>query len=97
MYVSGTISYKDMVSGAWNCQTVSGSGLGNAVWRAAIDMEMNSCIYNWKCDRKMSRSATAGEAGSVTAHEVINKSQPEENVRGLCEKQRVRQHGAFYG
>ncbi|WP_135992483.1 hypothetical protein [Petralouisia muris] len=35
-------------------------------------MEMNSCICNWKRDRKMSKSVTAGEAESVTAHEVIN-------------------------
>ena len=60
--------------GAWNCQTVSGSGLGNAVWRAAQNMEMNSCICNWKRDRKMSKSVTVGEAESVTAHEVINTS-----------------------
>ena len=69
-YVSGTISCKDIIFGAWNCQTVSGSGLGNAVWRAAINMERNSCICNWRRDRKMSKSATVGEAEYVTAHEV---------------------------
>lgn len=74
VYVSGTISCKDIIFGAWNCQTVSGSGLGNAVWRAAINMERNSCICNWRRDRKMSKSATVGEAEYVTAHEVINRN-----------------------
>ena len=74
MHVSGTILCKDMVFGARNYQTVSGSSMENAAWRAVIDMEMNNCICRWNRDREMSRSATAGEAESVTAHEVINRN-----------------------
>ena len=72
MHVSGTILCKDMILGVRNYQTVSDSSMENAAWRAAIDMEMDSCICRWNRDRKISRFVTAGEAESVTAHEVIN-------------------------
>ena len=79
----------DMVCSAWNYQTVSDSGMENAVWRAVKDMEMNSCICRWNYDRKMSRFMTAGEAKSVTAHEVINSTYievffPNHNVRYIA-------------
>ncbi len=34
--------------------------------------EMDSCVYNWSCDRKMGSFTTTDEAESVTDHEVIN-------------------------
>ena len=61
-----------MTFGDRNYQTVSGSSMENAARMAAISMEMNNCICSWGRDRKMDRFATAGEAESVTAHEVIN-------------------------
>lgn len=85
MHVSGTIPCKDMVFGAGNYQTVSGSSKENAVWRAVIDMEMNSCICRWSRDRKMNRSATAGQSESVTAYEVINKQIVNSGTIGKCD------------
>ena len=46
VYVTGTISCKDIILGAWNCETVSGSGLGNAVLGAGKKIGQNNCICN---------------------------------------------------
>lgn len=43
-----------------------------AVQKAAINWEVNNCVYNWTSDRKTGRFATANEVKSVTSHEVIN-------------------------
>ena len=43
-----------------------------AVQKAAVNREVNNCVYNWTSDRKTGRFATANEVKSVTSHEVIN-------------------------
>ncbi len=43
-----------------------------AVWKAAVNREVNNCVYNWTSDRITGRFATANEVKSVTSHEVIN-------------------------
>lgn len=45
-----------------------------AVWKAAVNREVNNCVYNWTSDRITGRFATANEVKSVTSHEVINSS-----------------------
>ena len=43
-----------------------------AVQKAAVNREVNNCVYNWTSDRITGRFATANEVKSVTSHEVIN-------------------------
>lgn len=45
-----------------------------AVWKAAVNREVNNCVYNWTSDRITGRFATANEVKSVTSHEVINSN-----------------------
>ena len=44
-----------------------------AVWKAAVNREVNNCVYNWTSDRITGRFATVNEVKSVTSHEVINR------------------------
>ena len=74
VYGLGAISGKDTKSSIQRCQIITGRRMEKAVQKAAVNWEVNNCIYNWTSDRKTGRFATANEVKSVTSHEVINNN-----------------------
>lgn len=72
MYGLGAISDKDTKCSIQRCQIITGRRMEKAVWKAAVNREVNNCVYNWTSDRITGRFATANEVKSVTSHEVIN-------------------------
>ncbi len=74
VYGLGAISGKDTKSSIQRCQIITGRRMEKAVQKAAVNWEVNNCVYNWTSDRKTGRFATANEVKSVTSHEVINTS-----------------------
>ena len=72
MYGLGAISDKDTKCSIQRCQIITGRRMEKAVWKAAVNREVNNCVYNWTSDRTTGRFATANEVRSVTFHEVIN-------------------------
>ena len=72
VYGLGAISGKDTKSSIQRCQIITGRRMEKAVQKAAVNWEVNNCVYNWTSDRKTGRFATANEVKSVTSHEVIN-------------------------
>ena len=74
VYGLGAISGKDTKSSIQRCQIITGRRMEKAVQKAAVNWEVNNCVYNWTSDRKTGRFATANEVKSVTSHEVINNN-----------------------
>lgn len=74
VYGLGTISDKDTKCSIQRCQIITGRRMEKAVQKAAVNWEVNNCVYNWTSDRKTGRFATANEVKSVTSHEVINNT-----------------------
>ena len=74
VYGLGAISGKDTKSSIQRCQIITGRRMEKAVQKAAVNREVNNCVYNWTSDRITGRFATANEVKSVTSHEVINTS-----------------------
>ena len=72
VYGLGAISGKDTKSSIQRCQIITGRRMEKAVQKAAVNREVNNCVYNWTSDRITGRFATANEVKSVTSHEVIN-------------------------
>ncbi len=79
MYGLGAISDKDTKCSIQRCQIITGRRMEKAVWKAAVNREVNNCVYNWTSDRITGRFATANEVKSVTSHEVINNNTTVEN------------------
>ena len=76
VYGLGAISDKDTKCSIQRCQIITGRRMEKAVWKAAVNREVNNCVYNWTSDRITGRFATANEVKSVTSHEVINSTTP---------------------
>ena len=74
VYGLGAISGKDTKCSIQRCQIITGRRMEKAVQKAAVNREVNNCVYNWTSDRKTGRFATANEVKSVTSHEVINSN-----------------------
>ncbi len=74
VYGLGAISDKDTKCSIQRCQIITGRRMEKAVWKAAVNREVNNCVYNWTSDRITGRFATANEVKSVTSHEVINNN-----------------------
>ena len=74
VYGLGAISDKDTKCSIQRCQIITGRRMEKAVQKAAVNWEVNNCVYNWTSDRITGRFATANEVKSVTSHEVINRS-----------------------
>lgn len=74
VYGLGAIPCRDTKCSIQRCQIITGRRMEKAVQKAAVNWEVNNCVYNWTSDRKTGRFATANEVKSVTSHEVINST-----------------------